>query len=49
MKTIKEVVAEMPDAKVFSKLDAKSGFLQIMLDEASSLLTTFNTPVAIWL
>ena len=44
-KTMEEVVAEMPDAKVFSKLDAKSGFLQIELDEAQSLLTTFNTPV----
>ena len=45
MKLIEEVVAEMPDAKVFSKLDAKSGFLQIELDKASSLLTTFNTPI----
>ena len=35
----------MPGAKVFSVLDAKSGFLQIELDEASSLLTTFNTPI----
>ena len=35
----------MPDAKVFSKFHAKSGFLQIKLDEVSFLLTTFNTPV----
>ena len=35
----------MPDAKVFSVLDAKSGFLQIELDEPSSYLTTFNTPI----
>ncbi|KAF0043714.1 hypothetical protein F2P81_005051 [Scophthalmus maximus] len=35
----------MPGAKVFSVLDAKSGFLQIELDDDSSLLTTFNTPV----
>ena len=44
MKTIEEVVAEMPNAKVFSKLDATSGFWQLALDEASSKLTTFNTP-----
>jgi hypothetical protein len=45
MRTIEEIVAEIPDAKVFTKLDAKSGFLQIKLDEPSSYLTTFNTPV----
>ena len=45
MKTLEEVVAEIPHAKVFSVLDAKSGFLQIKLDEASSFLTTFNTPI----
>ena len=44
MKTIEEVVAEMPNAKVFSKLDATSGFWQLSLDEESSKLTTFNTP-----
>ena len=42
--TIEEVTAGMPNAKVFSVLDAKSGFWQIPLDEASSLLCTFNTP-----
>jgi hypothetical protein len=42
--TIVEVTARMPIAKVFSVLDAKSGFWQIPLDEASSLLCTFNTP-----
>lgn len=45
MRTIEEVISTMPGAKVFSVLDAKSGFLQIELDEASSLLTTFNTPI----
>lgn len=43
--TVEEVVSGMPGAKVFSVLDAKSGFLQIKLDYESSLLTTFNTPV----
>jgi hypothetical protein len=42
--TIEEVTARMPNDKVFSVLDAKSGFWQIPLDEASSLLCTFNTP-----
>ena len=42
--TVEEVVALFPKAKVFSVLDAKSGFLQIKLDYESSLLTTFNTP-----
>uniref|UniRef100_A0A8C5PPV9 Gypsy retrotransposon integrase-like protein 1 n=1 Tax=Leptobrachium leishanense TaxID=445787 RepID=A0A8C5PPV9_9ANUR len=45
MRTIEEVVSAIPGAKVFSVLDAKSGFLQIELDEASSFLTTFNTPI----
>ena len=45
MRTIEDVVTEISNAKVFSKLDAKSGFLQIKLDEPSSLLTTFNTPI----
>ena len=44
MKTIEEIVADVPDAKVFSVLDATSGFWQIELDEESSKLCTFNTP-----
>jgi len=46
MRPVEEVISTIPDAKVFSKLDAKSGFLQIKLDEASSLLTSFNTQSA---
>ena len=45
MKTIEDVVSDIPKAKIFSVLDAKSGFLQIQLDEKSSYLTTFNTPI----
>ena len=45
MRTIDDVISDIPDAKVFSKLDAKSGFLQIRLDRKSSYLTTFNTPI----
>ena len=43
MKTIEEVVQNMPGAKVFSKLDATSGYWQLKLDEESSKLYTFNT------
>ena len=42
---VEEVVASMPGAKVFSKIDAKSGFMPIKLDYESSLLTTFNSPI----
>ena len=42
--TVEEVVANYAEARVFTVLDAKAGFLQIKLDEESSLLTTFNSP-----
>lgn len=45
MCTTEEVVSTIPGAAVCSTLDAKSGFLQIELDEASSCLPTFNTPI----
>lgn len=45
MRTIEEVISTMLCPKVFSVLDAKSGFLQIELNEALSLPTTFNTPI----
>ena len=44
MKTVEDVLTRLPGAKVFSTLDATSGFWQIPLDEESSLLTCFNTP-----
>ena len=43
-KTIEEVISRMPNAQVFSVLDASSGFWQIELDSDSSKLCTFNTP-----
>ena len=43
LRTVEEVIASIPNAKVFSVLDMKSGFLQIKLDEESSYLTCFNT------
>lgn len=44
MKSIEEVLAGIKDAKIFSVLDATSGFWQIKLDETSSKLCTVNTP-----
>lgn len=43
--TVEEVVSSMPKAKVFSVVDANHGFWQIQLDEESSKLCTFNTPI----
>ena len=45
MKTVEEVIADIPEAQIFLVLDANSGFMQIELDDESSLLTTFNTPI----
>jgi len=44
LKTIEEVIANMPEAKVFSKIDAVNGFWQLKLTDESSKLCTFNTP-----
>ena len=45
LKTIEEVASSIPGAKVFSKVDGFKGFWQILLDEESSKLCTFNTPI----
>ena len=42
--TIEQVAAGLSKAKVFTVLDAKTGFWQVKLDQQSSYLTTFNTP-----
>ena len=44
MSTIDDIVTRMPNAKVFSVLDASSGFWQLKLDTPSAKLCTFNTP-----
>ena len=44
MRTIEEIASRMPNAKLFSVLDASSGFWQVQLDHASTKLCTFNTP-----
>lgn len=45
MLTIEEIDYRMPNTKYFSKLDATTGFWQIQLDEDSSKLCTFNSPL----
>lgn len=41
---VDDILAQLSGAKIFSKLDANSGFWQIPLTEKSKLLTTFITP-----
>ena len=40
MRTIEEIASRMPNAKLFSVLDASSGFWQVQLDHASAKLCT---------
>ena len=44
MPTVEEILPELAKAKIFSVLDAKDGYWQVRLDQASSYLTTFWTP-----
>ena len=44
MGSVDESLAMLGESRVFTKLDANSGFWQIPLDEESKLLTTFVTP-----
>ena len=43
--SVEQTLAQLKGAKIFSKLDANSGFWQIKLSSQSALLTTFITPV----
>ena len=43
--TQQEITSRLAGARYFSKLDATSGYWQIPLDEESSYLTTFNSPM----
>ena len=43
--TVDHLLTEINNAKVFTLADIKSAFWYVPLDEPSSLLTTFNTPV----
>ena len=42
--SVKQILAQIRGAKIFSKLDANSGLWQVELAPESSLLTTFITP-----
>ena len=44
MPTTDEILAEMADAKFFSKVDASSGYWQIQVSDESTNLLTFATP-----
>lgn len=45
MPTFEELLPKLNKAKYFSTFDAKDGFYQVGLDEKSSKLTTFWTPI----
>ena len=44
--TVEKITHKSSGATVFSKLDAKKGYWSIVLDEPSSMLTTFNSPAS---
>ena len=44
MPTVEEITHHLRGAKIFSKMDAKSGYWSVKLDPESQLLTTFQTP-----
>ena len=43
LRTIEDILTEMPNAKIFSVLNAKNSFWQISLDDESRKLTCFST------
>ena len=45
MPTLEELLPELSKARIFSSFDAKDVFCQVSLDEESSKLTTFWTPL----
>ncbi|KAG5278498.1 hypothetical protein AALO_G00099650 [Alosa alosa] len=45
MPTVEEILPDLAKAKIFSVLDAKDGYWQVRLDQVSSYLTTFWTPI----
>ena len=45
MPYVEYTLGQLSDARIFSKLDANSGFWQVPLADESALLTTFITPL----
>ena len=45
MQSLEELLPELSKARIFVSFDAKDGFYQVSLDEDSSKLTTFWTPL----
>eukprot|EP00112_Aurelia_sp_Birch-Aquarium-sp1_P004533 Seg1514.5 transcript_id=Seg1514.5/GoldUCD/mRNA.D3Y31 product="putative protein K02A2.6" pseudo=true protein_id=Seg1514.5/GoldUCD/D3Y31 len=45
---IEDILPDLDDVKVFSKVDLKEGYLQIELDDESTDLTSFHTPWGRW-
>ena len=45
MPILEEILPTVSKARIFSVLDAKDGFHQMKLEDASSYLTTFWTPL----
>ena len=46
--SVEDVIARVGDAKVFSKIDLESAYLQLPLDDESKVLTTINTTEALY-
>ncbi|CAG2235993.1 unnamed protein product [Mytilus edulis] len=44
MRTLEDILPQLSNAHYFTKLDVRSGYWTISLDEPSSYFTTFNTP-----
>ena len=44
MPTFEEIASSVKGSKIFTRLDASQAFWQVPLTEASSKLTTFQTP-----
>ena len=42
--SIEDILPKLKGATKFTKLDAQQAFLNVLLDEESSYVTTFNTP-----
>ena len=46
--TFKEITHKLQGSTTFSKLDAKSGYWCVQLDQDSSALTSFNSPAGLY-